>query len=80
MSDGEIIGVRGGTDFLVDAGKGDALGQTGVRLGRVFSLDTGGFLGDPLPVSSIVARGYWDDASSVPDGFLDDVRAKIAAL
>lgn len=76
----EIIGVRGGTDFLVEAGRGDGLGQVNVPLGRIFSLDTGGWLGERLPITSIAVRGYWEDASTVPEGLLDDVRAKIGAL
>jgi len=64
----KVLASRGQDDFLVDAGTGDALGQKNVQLGRVFSFRLDRYLLDkPLPVSSIVARGYWDDAKNLPD-------------
>lgn len=75
----EVLAARGPDDFLVDAGMGDAVGQTNVRLGRVFSLRLGRYLSDePLPVSSIVRGGYWEDASDLLDRA--DVEERISAL
>jgi hypothetical protein len=74
-----IIGQRGTTEFHVYAGRGDALGQVDVPLGRVFNLSTGELAGEALPVDSIVARGYWEDVS-VADAILADVRERVAAL
>lgn len=76
MAEGDIIGVRG-TDFLIDAGRGDAFGQVDVPLGRVFSLAARRYEGPAAPVSSIVARGYWEDASAALPSTLDLVRAAL---
>lgn len=75
----KIIGQRGTTDFLVYAGRGDALGQVNVPLGRVFNLATGELAGEALPVDSIAARGYWEDVN-VDDVVLAEVRERVAAL
>jgi hypothetical protein len=79
MADVEILGHRGPNDFLIDAGRGDALGATGVPLGRIFSFDDGQ-LGMPLPVNSITARGYWNDLTDVDPGVLAEVTERVAAL
>lgn len=75
----KIVGQRGETDYLVEVGRGDALGQTDVPLGRVFSYTTGELAEPALPISSIVARGYWRDVDA-PDAILSDVRERVAAL
>jgi predicted nucleotidyltransferase len=79
MAKGDIIGHRGPYDFLIDAGRGDALSAVDVPLGRIFSFTTGA-LGDVLPVGSITARGYWNDLSDVDPGVVAEVEAKVAAL
>lgn len=72
----KIIGWRGRTDFLIDAGRGDSLGMIDTPLGQVYDLLTGK-LGDPISVEVLAGRGYWEDASTIPEGLRIQVEQKL---
>lgn len=74
-----LIGQQGPARFLVDAGRGDALGAVDVQLARIYDSNAG-TLGEPLPVDSIVRHSPgWTDLSA-PDVLLADVRRIVAML